>query len=75
MERGLRAANVLMADGSVQVFSDANGDGYLNPGFITEGQDGTNIPHAGFQGNATELPPARMFSGVLLQRPYFKAHF
>jgi prepilin-type N-terminal cleavage/methylation domain-containing protein/prepilin-type processing-associated H-X9-DG protein len=27
------SVNILMADGSVQQFSDQNGDGYLNPGF------------------------------------------
>jgi hypothetical protein len=73
--RGARVANVLMADASVQRFSDANGDGYLNPGFITKEKDGTNVPNAGFQDNTAELPPARMFNGVFLQCPYPKAHF
>ena len=72
---GARVANVLMADGSVQVFSDANSDGYLNPGFIVKNEDGTSVPNASFQDNAAELPPARMFNGVLLQRPYPTAHF
>jgi prepilin-type processing-associated H-X9-DG protein len=75
VDRGSLVANVLMADGSVQVFRDANGDGYLNPGFITKGADGTNFPDAGFQDSTAELPPARMFNGVLLRDPYPKAHF
>ena len=72
---GARVANVLMADGSVQVFSDANSDGYLNPGFIVKNEDGTNVPNAGFQDNAAELPPARMFNGVLLRHLNRAAHF
>lgn len=66
---GGRVGNLLMADGSVRAFRDADGDGYLNPGFITRGKNGTNLPESGYQGNTVELPPAQMFNGVFLRRP------
>jgi prepilin-type processing-associated H-X9-DG protein len=69
---GGRAAtcNVLMADGSVKVFNDLNGDKYLNPGFpvpnnLTQAQYST----IGYQDGTVELPPSEMFNGVFLISP------
>lgn len=69
---GGRAAtcNVLMADGSVKVFNDLNGDKYLNPGFpvannLTQAQYST----IGYQDGTVELPPSEMFNGVFLVSP------
>ncbi len=52
--------NVLMADGSVQSFYDANKDGYLNNGFPQ---------NAEFRDNAVEVVPAALFSGYSLSTP------
>jgi prepilin-type N-terminal cleavage/methylation domain-containing protein/prepilin-type processing-associated H-X9-DG protein len=69
---GGRAAtcNILMADGSVKVFNDLNGDKYLNPGFpvpnnLTQAQYGG----IGYQDSTVELPPSEMFNGVFLVSP------
>lgn len=55
--------NVLMADGSVKVFNDLNGDKYLNPGFpvpnnLTEAQ----YASIGYRGSEVELPAGEMFN-------------
>jgi prepilin-type processing-associated H-X9-DG protein len=57
------SANVLFADGSVKVFQDKNGDGFLNPGHLTTGTGSGYV--AG--DNTVELPEAEIFSGVLLE--------
>jgi prepilin-type N-terminal cleavage/methylation domain-containing protein/prepilin-type processing-associated H-X9-DG protein len=63
-------ANILMADGSVKVFNDLNGDKYLNPGFavpnnLTEQQYGG----IGYRDGTVELPAGEMFNGVFLVSP------
>jgi len=55
-----RSMNLLMADGSVQSFKDANGDGRFNPGFV--GVSANN----GFNGDVVDLPPAKVISSVSL---------
>lgn len=60
-------ANILMADGSVQKFTDQNGDKFLNPGFavpnnLTEDQ----YAATGYRDSTVELPPAQMFNGIFL---------
>jgi prepilin-type N-terminal cleavage/methylation domain-containing protein/prepilin-type processing-associated H-X9-DG protein len=69
---GGRAAtcNILMADGSVKVFNDLNGDKYLNPGFpvpnnLSQAQYGA----IGYQDSTVEIPPSEMFNGVFLVSP------
>ncbi len=62
--------NILMADGSVKVFNDANGDKYLNPGFpvpnnLTEAQYGV----IGYRDGTVELPQSEIFNGVFLVSP------
>ncbi len=69
---GGRAAtcNILMADGSVKVFNDLNGDKYLNPGFpvpnnLTQAQYGG----IGYKDGTVEITPSEMFNGVFLVSP------
>ena len=66
--------NILMGDGSVKLFNDSNGDGYLNPGFpIATGQ--TDYSGVGYSSPEVELQPAEMFSGVFLDESNFKGQF
>lgn len=63
------AANILMADGSVQTFTDENGDKFLNPGFpVPEGLTADQYATIGYRGPDVELPAARMFNGIFLQQ-------
>ena len=48
--------NILMADGSVQSFADANGDHYLNPGFPATAGGGI------FSDATVELTPGDLYS-------------
>ena len=62
--------NVLMADGSVKVFNDTNGDKYLNPGFPIP----TNLTEAqyaaiGYRDGVVELPAGEIFNGVFMVSP------
>ena len=56
-------ANILMADGSVKVLTDLNGDGYFNPGFAATGG---NISTDGYTDNTCEVNPGEFFFGTLL---------
>lgn len=61
------ACNVLFGDGSVRSFVDANGDGYLNPGFvIPETFTSEQVASVGYADSTIELSPARIYSGVFL---------
>jgi prepilin-type N-terminal cleavage/methylation domain-containing protein/prepilin-type processing-associated H-X9-DG protein len=62
--------NILMADGSVQVFNDLNQDKYLNPGFPVP-RDLTQQDYAGigYRDETVELPPGKIFNGVFLLSP------
>jgi prepilin-type processing-associated H-X9-DG protein len=52
--------NILMADGSVKVVKDANGDRFLNPGFPT----GPNVGGGdGYESSEVELSPREIYSG------------
>lgn len=63
------AANILMADGSVQSFTDENNDKFLNPGFaIAEGLAEDVYATTGYRGPDVELPAARMFNGIFLMK-------
>ncbi|MEC7108894.1 MAG: hypothetical protein VXX11_02675, partial [Planctomycetota bacterium] len=62
-----KTANILFADGSTRVFTDFNGDGFLNPGFavpknLTDAQYGG----IGYRGPEVEIGPESMFNGVFL---------
>lgn len=58
------SANILFADGSVKSFSDSNGDGFLNPGFVT-----LDAAASGYAANdsTVELNEAEIFSGIFLE--------
>jgi prepilin-type processing-associated H-X9-DG protein len=63
------AANILMADGSVQSFTDENGDKFLNPGFaVPENLTAAQYATIGYRGPDVELPAARMFNGIFLMK-------
>jgi len=62
------SCNILMADGSVKTFIDANGDGFLNPGFPVNGLTDDEIDSVGYQDQNEELPRGEMFNGVMLFR-------
>jgi len=67
------SCNILMADGSVKEFADANGDRYLNPGFLkgvtlTDEQAKT----IGYKDGTVDLPPHECFSGMFLSGDVFK---
>ena len=55
--------NIVFADGSVRTFDDANGDGFINPGFnpSTPSAYGT-----GYTDGLCEVNPTDMFPGILL---------
>ncbi len=58
--------NVLMADGSVKVLTDQNGDGYINPGFPTT--DAFTEERDGYTDNVCEVNHADVFFGIELNR-------
>jgi len=62
--------NILMADGSVQSFSDKDGDGFLNPGFnvsVVETSKEAQIQRHGYVSDVVELPRAQIFSGLFIR--------
>ena len=62
--------NILMADGSVKVFNDLNGDKYLNPGFpVPNTLTVADYGGIGYHDSTVELPPSEMFNGVFLVSP------
>lgn len=66
--------NILMGDGSVQLYYDDNGDGYLNPGFpVPTGL--ADYSGVGYSSPDVELQPAEMFSGLFLDESSFKGQF
>lgn len=74
-------ANCLMADGSVKVLNDLNGDGFLNPGFPVgdPGVDtGSSIPFAdrardiGYTDGVCEMSAFEVWNGALLSFSQFK---
>ena len=65
--------NILMADGSVDVFTDANGDRYLNPGFnIPTTMTEAEYALVGYRDGQVELHPSRVASGVFLATDQLK---
>ncbi|MGI9473211.1 MAG: DUF1559 domain-containing protein [Rubripirellula sp.] len=70
------STNILMADGSVKIFTDLNSDGFLNPGFdiaddLTEGE----ISAVGYADDRQEMTADQFFGGVFLEDAYFKGAF
>ncbi|QDV47245.1 putative major pilin subunit [Stieleria neptunia] len=66
--------NILMGDGSVQLFYDSNGDGYLNPGFPIDDTQ-TDFSGVGYSSSEVELQPAEMFNGLFIDESSFKGQF
>ncbi|MCC9599051.1 DUF1559 domain-containing protein [Stieleria sp. JC731] len=69
------ACNILMADGSVRLFYDASGDGYLNPGFPVTTAAGTDYSRIGYNSDKVEVGPSEMYNGLWLNDTYFKNAF
>jgi prepilin-type processing-associated H-X9-DG protein len=64
---GKNSLNLAMADGSVQSFTDTNGDGYLNPGFgVPTNLTDPEYESLGYRSSEIELPDALCFSGVFI---------
>lgn len=69
-------SNILMADGSVKVFYDTNGDGFLNPGFpVAEGLTEQDYLAIGYRDGTVEMQRDEFFGGVFLDDTYFKGVF
>lgn len=65
--------NILMADGSVHVFTDLNNDRYLNPGFpVTPALTGAAAAGVGYRDATVELHPARITSAIFLNTDALK---
>lgn len=58
-------ANILMADNSVKVANDLDGDGFLNPGFFAVG--GT-VEGDGYTSATVELAPFDIYGGASLEK-------
>jgi prepilin-type processing-associated H-X9-DG protein len=66
--------NLLMADGSVKVFYDVNGDGFLNPGFaINPSED--QVDAVGYADDKLEMARDDFFGGIFINDLYFKGKF
>ncbi len=64
------SCNILMADGSVKLFSDSNGDKFLNPGFpVPNNLTDAQYAVIGYRDSEVELPPTTIFNGVFLHEP------
>jgi prepilin-type N-terminal cleavage/methylation domain-containing protein/prepilin-type processing-associated H-X9-DG protein len=59
-------ANILMADGSVKVIYDLNGDGFFNPGFDASGMTGKGD---GYTAGPNEISSFEVFCGTFLTDP------
>lgn len=69
-------SNILMADGSVKVFYDVNGDGFLNPGFPVENNlSEEQYLGIGYRDGVVEMQKDQFFGGVFLDDTYFKGIF
>ena len=61
-----KTVNVAFADGSVRAIEDANGDGYINPGFGVDPSVAT-FENTGYTSAECEVNPWEMFPGVSAQ--------
>jgi prepilin-type N-terminal cleavage/methylation domain-containing protein/prepilin-type processing-associated H-X9-DG protein len=70
------SVNILMADGSVQNFSDLNGDGFLNPGFpIPTTLTPDQYAKIGYKSDEVELPRTRVYNGIFLLKKSKSVNF
>jgi len=58
--------NVSFADGSTRKLYDANGDGYINPGFSVPA--GANVEIYGYKDNRCEVNPWDMYTGTFIDK-------
>jgi prepilin-type processing-associated H-X9-DG protein len=58
--------NVCFADGSVRKLYDANGDGYINPGFSVPA--GADVTAYGYKDSRCEVNPWEMYTGTMLDK-------
>lgn len=58
--------NLSFADGSVRKLYDANGDGYINPGFPVPA--GSNVELFGYKDNRCEVNPWDMYTGTYIDK-------
>jgi prepilin-type N-terminal cleavage/methylation domain-containing protein/prepilin-type processing-associated H-X9-DG protein len=73
---GEPSMNILFVDGSVREFIDANGDGYLNPGFnIPSNLTQAQYFDLGYRDRTRELHPSQCFNGVFIAPKLFKGRF
>ncbi len=71
-----QGCNILMADGSVKVFSDRNGDGFLNPGFtVPDDLDEATYLQIGYTDSEVEMSKDEFFAGIFLDDSVFKGTF
>ncbi|MEM9367487.1 MAG: DUF1559 domain-containing protein [Planctomycetota bacterium] len=69
-------ANILMLDGSVKQFYDANDDGYLNPGFPVENNlTDEDYLGVGYRDSTTEMTRDQFYAGMFLTDDYIKGTF
>lgn len=64
-----------MGDGHVEIFSDTNADGFLNPGFGVTGLTEAEISSVGYSDDTLEMPRDKFFAGIFLNDGYFKGNF
>ncbi len=67
------SCNVLMADGSVKVLNDTNGDGFFNPGFPIAA--GTADENDGYLDAKVEVEPFHVYSGPAIDKLSNKGNF
>jgi prepilin-type N-terminal cleavage/methylation domain-containing protein/prepilin-type processing-associated H-X9-DG protein len=63
-----RYCNILFADGSVRRLYDANGDGYLNPGFVINPTEDPEL--MGYTDNRCEINPWELYLGTFLDSKF-----
>ena len=66
--------NILMADGSIRVFDDLNGDGFLNPGFPVPNSTNSTLG-TDYSDDTVKLHPSGMFNGLFVEEIFFNASF
>ncbi len=72
----LGTGNILMADGSVKLCYDTNGDSYFNPGFQVSGTlTEEQYARIGYESSEVEMSPDAYFNGTFIDEGYFKGRF
>lgn len=69
------SANILMADGSVKVVYDVNGDRFLNPGFPIDPSLVSSPASIGYVDNQVEAAPTGVYAGPFIDSTIQKGNF